>query len=119
MRILVTGGAGFIGSHTVDLLIANEHEVVVVDDLSTGRRENIHPAAAFEEMDITGPELVAIFRQYPFDAVVHQAAQPSVPRSPVNPVSRTGKSIQLGHRLVPPGIHDVGSVLLRGYTHAC
>ncbi|MGB7094060.1 MAG: NAD-dependent epimerase/dehydratase family protein, partial [Anaerolineales bacterium] len=44
MKILVTGGAGFIGSHVVDTFIANGHEVVVVDDLSTGRRSNLNPA---------------------------------------------------------------------------
>jgi len=86
MRTLVTGGAGFIGSHTVDLLIAREHEVVVVDDLSTGRRENVHPEAVLVEMDIADPELSTLFSSDRFDAVVHLAAQPSVPRSIQEPL---------------------------------
>ena len=86
MRIMVTGGAGFIGSHIVDLLIAEGCGVVVVDNLSTGRRENVHPAATLVEMDITDPALLAIFERYPFDAVVHQAAQPSVSRSVAEPL---------------------------------
>jgi UDP-glucose 4-epimerase len=86
MRTLVTGGAGFIGSHTVDLLIAREHEVVVVDDLSTGRRANVHPAAVLVEMDIADPDLATLFHSDRFDAVVHLAAQPSVPRSIKEPL---------------------------------
>jgi len=86
MRTLVTGGAGFIGSHTVDLLIAREHEVVVVDDLSTGRRENVHREAMLVEMDIADPELSTLFSSDQFDAVVHLAAQPSVPRSIQEPL---------------------------------
>ena len=52
MKILVTGGAGFIGSHVVDLYIENGHEIVVVDDLSSGRSSNVNPAATFYQMDI-------------------------------------------------------------------
>ena len=47
MKIMVTGGAGFIGSHVVDTFVSNGHEVIVVDDLSTGRRSNLNPAATF------------------------------------------------------------------------
>ena len=57
MKVLVTGGAGFIGSHVVDMLLENGHEVVVVDDLSTGRRSNLNPAATFYQLDIRSPEL--------------------------------------------------------------
>lgn len=86
MHVLVTGGAGFIGSHIVDLLIEQDHRVVVVDNLSTGRRENVHPAAAFEELDIATAELTQVFEQHLPAAVVHQAAQPSVPRSIQEPL---------------------------------
>ena len=86
MQIMITGGAGFIGSHIADLLIEDGHTVVVVDNLSTGRRENLPPAAAFVELDITDPALEALFQQKPFDAVCHQAAQPSVPRSLAEPL---------------------------------
>ena len=51
MKILVTGGAGFIGSHVVDLYVDHGHEVVVVDDLSTGRISNLNPAAKFYQLD--------------------------------------------------------------------
>ena len=56
MKILVTGGAGFIGSHVVDGYVAAGHEVVVVDDLSTGKRENLNPRARFVQADILDPE---------------------------------------------------------------
>ena len=55
MKIMVTGGAGFIGSHVVDTFVENNHEVVVVDDLSTGRLSNLNPAAKFYEVDIRSP----------------------------------------------------------------
>jgi UDP-glucose 4-epimerase len=62
--VLVTGGAGFIGSHIVDLLIKNNYEVVIVDDLSYGREENINKNARFYKLDITDqklPRLVYLF----------------------------------------------------------
>jgi nucleoside-diphosphate-sugar epimerase len=57
MKILVTGGAGFIGSHVVDTYVANGYEVVVVDNLSTGQLSNLNPAVTFYEMDIRSPQL--------------------------------------------------------------
>ena len=86
MNVLVTGGAGFIGSHIVDLLVKQDHRVIVVDDLSTGRRENVHPAAVFEELDIATAGLASVFERHLPAAVVHQAAQPSVPRSIQEPL---------------------------------
>lgn len=56
-KIMVTGGAGFIGSHTVDALIKRRSNVVVVDNLVTGRKENLNPKTKFYEMDICGPEI--------------------------------------------------------------
>lgn len=72
---LVTGGAGFIGSHVVTHLIQANHTVVVLDDLSGGFRENIHPKAIFKEGTITDTQLVnTIFEEYNFDYVYHLAA---------------------------------------------
>ena len=62
-KILVTGGAGFIGSHIVDLLVELGRQVVVVDDLSTGLRRNVNPNAAFVELDVRSPELEEVFKQ--------------------------------------------------------
>ncbi len=84
MRVLVTGGAGFIGSHIVDFLISNGHEVAVVDNLSSGKKENIPEKATFYELDIrTGCE--PAFEEFRPEAVVHQAAQMDVRRSVAEP----------------------------------
>jgi UDP-glucose 4-epimerase len=72
---MVTGGAGFIGSHVVDLLIDGGWDVVVVDDLSTGHSRNLNPAARLYEVDIRSPELRAVFESERPDAVDHHAAQ--------------------------------------------
>ena len=85
MRILVTGGAGFIGSHIVDAYIGAGHKVTVVDDLSTGKRENVHPQAQLVEWDITDPSLVDLFCKERPDVVNHHAANPSVSRSVSEP----------------------------------
>ncbi len=85
MRILVTGGAGFIGSHVVDRFLEAGHEVVVVDDLSTGRRANLNPKAKFYEVDIRSQELRAIFEQEKPEVVDHHAAQVDVRRSMMDP----------------------------------
>jgi UDP-glucose 4-epimerase len=74
-KVLVTGGAGFIGSHVVDLLIEAGHDVAVVDDFSTGRRRNLNPAARLYEADIRSPDLRAVFEAERPDAVDHHAAQ--------------------------------------------
>lgn len=78
MRILVTGGAGFIGSHVVDAYIAAGHDVAVVDDLSTGHRQNLHPHARFYEMDIRDPALSDVFATEKPGVVNHHGAQMSV-----------------------------------------
>ena len=85
MKILVTGGAGFIGSHVVDAYINKGFEVVVLDDLSTGRRENLNPKAKFYHIDIRSPEIGEIFEIEHFDAVNHHAAQMDVRRSVADP----------------------------------
>ena len=86
MKVLVTGGAGFIGSHVVDLYLENGYEVVVVDDLSTGRASNLNPAATFYQVDIRSPELAGVFEKERPDVVNHHAAQMDVRRSIVEPV---------------------------------
>ncbi len=86
MKILVTGGAGFIGSHVVDAYVAAGHEVLVVDDLSSGKRANLNPKAAFHHLDILDPataELIAAERP---DVVNHHAAQMDVRRSVADPI---------------------------------
>jgi len=86
MRILVTGGAGFIGSHVVDAYVAAGHEVIVVDDLSTGRRENLNPRARFHQLDITDPAVVDLVRDARPAVLNHHAAQMDVRRSVTDPL---------------------------------
>ncbi len=85
-KVLVTGGAGFIGSHVVDTLIDNGYEVIVVDDLSTGYLHNIHPQARFYQMDIRSPEMAKLFERERPDYVDHHAAQMNVRRSVSDPL---------------------------------
>ncbi|MEA2639424.1 MAG: UDP-glucose 4-epimerase [Chloroflexota bacterium] len=85
MKALVTGGAGFIGSHLVDLLVAEGHDVAVVDNLVTGKLRNLNPAARFHEIDIVNPALEDIFREESPDVVFHEAAQASVKASTDDP----------------------------------
>lgn len=85
MNVLVTGGAGFIGSHTVDLCIENGLNVVVVDDLSKGRLEHINQQAKFYKLDVRQTELTAVMEKEKIDAVIHLAAQSDVQTSLVNP----------------------------------
>jgi UDP-glucose 4-epimerase len=78
-RIIVTGGAGFIGSHIVDTLIGAGYEVAVIDNLSTGRRENLNPKATFYEVDICDADaLERVFAETKPVAVSHQAAMADV-----------------------------------------
>lgn len=86
MKILVTGGAGFIGSHVVDLYIQEGHEVIVVDDLSTGRISNLNPHASFYQMDIRSDKIAEVFKNEKPEIVNHHAAQMEVRRSLSDPV---------------------------------
>ena len=85
-KILVTGGAGFIGSHVVDLFLAKGYEVVVLDDLSTGRISNLNPEAKFYQMDIRSPKVRDVFAAEKPDYVSHHAAQMDVRRSVAEPL---------------------------------
>jgi UDP-glucose 4-epimerase len=84
-RVLVTGGAGFIGSHVADRFVAAGHAVAVLDDLSNGRRENVPAAAVFHEMDVRSPAAAALVREGKFDVIAHLAAQMDVRRSVADP----------------------------------
>jgi len=85
-KILVTGGAGFIGSHVVDLLIKNGYQVAVVDDLSAGNRKNLNPKAKFFKINILSPKLIDIFSKFKPQAVIHHAAQINVRSSITEPI---------------------------------
>ena len=86
MKVLVTGGAGFIGSHVVDRLILEGHEVVVVDNLATGKRRNINRAGRFYKMDIQSWRLERVFRNERPNVVMHLAAQMDVRKSVEDPM---------------------------------
>lgn len=87
MKVLVTGGAGFIGSHIADAFIARGDEVVVLDNLSSGSKENLNSKAEFIEGDITDAELVKrVFKKHRFDIINHHAAQLDVRKSVADPV---------------------------------
>jgi len=85
MKVLVTGGAGFIGSHIADGVLAAGHEVVILDNLSSGKRENVPAGAQFVEADIRSDEAADVIRHGGFDAVIHQAAQIDVRKSVTDP----------------------------------
>lgn len=86
MRILVTGGAGFIGSHLVEAYLAAGHEVCVVDNLATGRRSNVPRDARLHEVDLHARELERIFAEFKPEVVNHHAAQASVKVGSADPV---------------------------------
>lgn len=85
-KILVTGGAGFIGSHVVDYLIKNGADVFIIDNLSTGRKENINPKARFYEINIADLKIKEIFEKEKPEIVYHFAFNVLVPKSVENPL---------------------------------
>lgn len=84
-RVLVTGGAGFVGSHVVDGLLARGHDVLVIDDLSSGTRSNLSPNVEFVDLDVADETLVDVAKAFRPDVISHLAAQASVPVSMSNP----------------------------------
>jgi UDP-glucose 4-epimerase len=93
MKVLVTGGAGFIGSHVVDRLLKAGHAVAVVDDLSTGHREFVDPRATLHVADVRSPRLAEVFEAERPDAAIHLAAQAEVRRSVEDPALDAGINI--------------------------
>lgn len=93
MKILVTGGAGFIGSHVVDAYVDLGHDVLIVDDISTGRRVNLNPRARFVELDIRSPETARLVLDERPDIINHHAAQIDVRKSIADPVDDLGRNI--------------------------
>jgi len=85
-KILVTGGAGFIGSNVADKFISCGHKVLIVDNLSTGFRENINPKAKFFKLDIRSKKMVEIFKKEKIDVLCHHAAQVDVGKSVEDPI---------------------------------
>jgi len=85
-NILVTGGAGFIGSHLVDRLVKDGHGVVVIDDLSSGRKENLNKKAKFYKMDVRDPKIFQIFKKENPKVVFHLVARPIVEKVYQNPL---------------------------------
>jgi UDP-glucose 4-epimerase len=105
LKVLVTGGAGFIGSHVVDRLTADGHEVVILDDLSTGDVEHLQPSARFYQMDLQSPWLDELFRIERPEAVVHEAAQASVRHSVEDPVFDAGVNVLGTAALLQASVH--------------
>jgi len=85
MRVLITGGAGFIGAHSARALLSAGHEVYLVDDLSHGKREAVPPGAALEVLDVRDPRLLQWMEQNRPEAVLHLAAQMDVRKSVADP----------------------------------
>jgi len=93
MRVLVTGGAGFIGSHVVEAYLAAGHEVWALDNLSRGRRERVPSAARFVEMDVRAPGLRDLLAEARVDCVNHHAAQIDVRQSVADPAADAAVNI--------------------------
>ena len=99
-KVLVTGGAGFIGSHLVDKLVELGHKVAVVDNLSSGRLPNVNKVATFYHVDIATPAIDDVFRRERPEVVFHHAAQASVQSSIDDPVRDTEVNILGSLRLI-------------------
>jgi UDP-glucose 4-epimerase len=107
-KVLVTGGGGFIGSHVAEAYLALGHHVWVVDNLSTGKRENVPAQATFVEMDIRDPQVRDLFREVRFDLVNHHAAQIDV-RVSVNDPAYDAQVNLLGLLNLLEGAREVGT----------
>jgi UDP-glucose 4-epimerase len=107
-KVLVTGGAGFIGSHVADAYLARGHRVWVLDNLSSGRRENVPERATFLEMDIRDRAIRDLFREHRFQLVNHHAAQIDVRRSVTDP-SYDAEVNLLGLLNLLEGCREVGT----------
>jgi len=111
-RALVTGGAGFIGSQVADALLNNGYHVEIVDNLFTGKRENVPKQAVFHEVDIRSPRLDKIFKEARFEIVFHLAAQMDVRKSVADPIYDAEANILGGINLLQAcKNHDVKKVI--------
>lgn len=99
MKVVITGGAGFIGSHVAELFLTTGHTVIIVDDLSRGKRENIPNGAMLYQVNICGPELTGLFEHERPQAVIHLAAQVDV-------------SVSVGDPLQDAQVNIIGSLNL-------
>lgn len=108
MKVFVTGGAGFIGSNLVFALLGAGHDVMVVDDLSTGSVANLDPRAAFRKLDILDPAFGALVEEFAPQGVVHLAAQASVTVSMRDPERDSAVNLD-GTRLVARAARDAGA----------
>ena len=104
-KVIVTGGAGFIGSHLVDRLLAEGHQVVVMDNLSTGKLRNLNPAATFHHSDITHQLVNDVFHREQPDIVFHLAAQVSVTESTKDPINDAAINVTGTLRLLEASRH--------------
>ena len=113
MRILVTGGAGFIGSHVVDAYVSAGHEVAVIDNFSTGREANLNPRARVFRIDVRDqPEVERAFVSFRPDVVNHHAAQAEVPRSVKDPAFDASVNIIGGIHLLKAAVdHGVRKLI--------
>ncbi|MFP4499074.1 MAG: NAD-dependent epimerase/dehydratase family protein [Vulcanimicrobiota bacterium] len=100
MNILVTGGAGFIGSNIADLLLSHGHDIIVIDDLSSGKKENIASQAIFYHKKIGEDSVEEVFRKHRIDMIAHLAAQIDVRKSVADPVFDAQTNILDGIRLL-------------------
>jgi UDP-glucose 4-epimerase len=111
MKVLVTGGAGFIASHIVDAYVERGHDVTVVDDLSSGRRENVNPKAELVVADLRDPNTVADLRKRGFELVNHHAAQIDVRVSVADPAADAELNIvatlRLFQALIDEGVKKI------------
>jgi UDP-glucose 4-epimerase len=115
LKVLVTGGAGFIGSHLVDALVQRGDEVLVVDDLSTGDERNLNPKSGFHKLDIRDAATADLVRAERPHAISHHAAQMSVSRSVADPVFDADVNV-MGSLNLARGAVDAGSRLVFAST---
>ena len=110
--ILVTGGAGFIGSHIVEAFIQKGHTVIVVDDLSSGNLDYVHPEATFYEMDIRSPQMEDIFAEHSPEIISHHAAQIDVRKSVDDPLYDADVNIRGSLNLLDMSVkHNVKKII--------
>jgi UDP-glucose 4-epimerase len=98
--VLLTGGAGFIGSHLADAFVERGYDVTVLDDLSTGRRENINPRVRFVEGDLRDETTLRLLDRAEFDLISHQAAQADLGRSVREPELDEAINVRASFRLL-------------------